>query len=770
MHKNSYRLMFDEFIENYNKVRHSFDLPKMIEGYKIIPYNKYLGDNVEIKKHIIKTMKGKGGIDLLIGYTGGGKSYTFIEAANEIRGTKREDGRTPIIVKCNPGTRQCLQESLSYSNVVCYNESKQYNKKDIYENKILSIVYDKMGTFLRFLEENNLLSEYYVVLIIDECHSSISDTYRKEALNRVKRFMDYVVSDNGVVIYTTATFATTYVLNVKTITFCEPKEFGNIGVIEEVRCIDGVKPEEFNLNNLVDLINEGYKPCLRLNNIELMDDLKENLEHQLGYRVAVINSTNQKTNEVAKAIVDESVLLGGYDCYIFTCILDSATNIKGIKMEDGTIVQDSKICPCFYINKLNTNMDNISQFVARFRFKCEKAQIFVAHHREPQEEFRTLPQIVKSYAPDYMTELKSLELSIEAAKMRYKEDTKAIEKELHYILNECNSDGLKNDRNGIFIYKDGEILFDLYECFNRIYNIYLNQFLYHDDERVKELKKRFGCKVVLKEYTIKQTTPYGFVNYTNMKFDRFVKEIEERFDVKDKIYDIGFKEYVKTLEKDKEFGTYMKQIERDERFSLFAGLTEYEPIDAVIEEIFKVEKKQLQERLFNYHKYDLVTLNKNQINQINDFYNKNTPVQDSKAKKVINSEFGKFIIECNRLNVPLYDFAKVCNTRSYEEIEYWLKEENMIQNNKKTNMNIPLGGTSGREYHYFRTIIENLKDGKNEITLSNYHLKEIGHVMGKELKNSWSKAKVLKYLKLMYNWKTGKNETIIVKNVRLKHS
>lgn len=767
MDKNSYRIMFDEYIENYNKVRSAFNLPKMIEGYKVIPYDKYLSDNVEIKNHIIETMKGQGGIDLLIGYTGAGKSYTFIEAANEIRGKRRKDGRTPIIVKCNPGTRQCLQESLSYNNVVCYNESKQYNKSDIYENKILSIVYDKMGTFLRFLEENELLKEYYVVLIIDECHSSISDTYRKTALDRVKNFMDYVVKDNGVVIYTTATFTTTYVLNVKSITFCEPKEFGNIGVIEEINCPETIKSEEFNLNNLINLIEQGYKPCLRLNNIELMDELKENLERQLGYKVAVVNSTNQKTNEVAKAIVDESVLLGGYNCYIFTCILDSATNIKGIKMEDGTIVQDSKICPCFYINKLNTNMDSISQFVARFRFKCEKAQIFVAHHGQPQEEFKTLPKVVNEYGKLYMDELESFELSLKAAKLRYKEDTKAIEKELKYILNECNSDGIRNDRGGIFNYNNGEILFDLYECFNRIYNIYLNQFLYHDDKRVEELEKRFGCKVKTIEYSV-ANTPCGFVDYTPMKFDKFVEDIKNRADVQHEIKRVGFNEYIKTLEKDEKFGVYMKQIERDDRYKYLSTLTQYEPLDVVVNEIYTLERDVLDKRVENFQRYDFITLTKEQVNQINDYYNNEKPIQDEKAKKVVKN-FDKMIIESNRLNVPLQDFIRVLKSRTIEEMEYWLKEENVIQNNQKFNKGIGLGGASGREHFHFYTIIERLKAGKEEVKFNDKMIKEIAAYMGKKCKNSWGKVKVTRYLKLMYNYKEQENGSIIVKGLRLKH-
>lgn len=768
MNKNSYLIMFDEYIKHYNKIRGELNLPQIINGYKVFEYNKYLSDNVEIKKHIVEIMKGQGNIDLFIGYTGSGKSYSLIDAGNSIVGTKREDGKFPIIVKANPGTRQCLQESNSYSNVVCYNESKQYNINDIYNNKVVSIVYDKLFSFRRFLKENNLLDSYYIVLIVDECHSSISDTYRKIALKQVQSFVKFTKENSGNVIYTTATFSNTYVLDIKTITFCCPKQFGNVGHIEEINCPEKVKAEEFLLNNLIILMNQGYKPCLRLNNIDLMNEIKDNLEIKLGYRVSVVNSTNQKSNEVAQAIEKESFLLDEYDCYIFTCLLDSATNIKGVKTKEGEIIENNKICPCFFINKLNTNMDNISQFVARFRFKCEKAQVFVAHHGQREEQFKSLAKIVSEQAQLYVDEYESFELSLRAAKLRYKEDCLSINREMNYILNECNSDGIRNDRGGIFSYENGTIVFDLYECFNRLYNLYQNQFLVFDEERHKELEKRFGSKLTTIEYKVAET-PCGFIDYTSLKFDKFCEDLQ-RFDVVNRINEIGFKEYIKELEKDKKYGSYMKQIEKDERFEYLYKLVDYEPLEFIINDTLKLQYEEIKTRLSSYQRYDLITLTREQINQISNFYNEDVEITDEKLKRVIDSKYNDLLKEANRLNISLRDFINLCKKLSIEELEYWLLEENVIQNNKKYNMGINLGGSSGRELFHFRYIVEYIKNGKNEMKIDEKTIKKIKEYMGKKCKNSWGKTKVTKYLKLMYNYKVQDDKIIIIKNLRLKHS
>lgn len=572
--KNKYYEQFCEFIDNYKNMRSYFGLEDMVKGYKVLPYDKYLDENPQIVETITKEMCSTGGASLLIGFTGSGKSHCLISCANSLRGKAREDGKIPIFVKINPKKKQCEQEALTYENVVAIYGTKQFDKQDILEHKILSIVYDKTRSFENFIKNEDIQKRFYPVLIVDECHALISHQYRKHAIREIQSLVKYVQESGGNVIYTTATFSNCYVLDVKTIHFCHPKSFGNLGKIEEITCPRGVKKEDFILNNIVNTIKQGFIPCVRLNNIQLMEDLKENLLRQKGLNIAIVNAANQNESDVARTIVEESVLPDDYKCFVFSCLLDESTNIEGIRNEKGEIEQPDNLCPMFYMDALNTNLDNVSQFVARFRFKLKKMVLMVDKHNFEDGDLCSLKSITKQMGERYMREYESFVLSLKGAKLRYN-DEKRIKEEIEWLLNQENDFGEKNHRGYLFFYENGEMHFDLNDAFHRIYSLYMDQFFVKDNERRKYLERCFQCKVRKVLYQVEENEEQ-MVDYSGMRFDNFCKELID----KDSQGQIGndLEAYITMLEMDKDFGAYMEKMKHDKRYDSLIKLSRYQSI------------------------------------------------------------------------------------------------------------------------------------------------------------------------------------------------
>ena len=98
----------------------------------------------------------------------------------------------------------------------------------------------------------------------------------------------------------------------------------------------------------------------------------------------------------------------------------------------------------------------------------------------------------------------------------------------------------------------------------------------------------------------------------------------------------------------------------------------------------------------------------------------------------------------------------------------YLKEEQVIQNNKNIRSR-QIAGRSCMEQNMFVTIINNFKDGKNQVTLKENDLIKIKDLMCKTTKSNWTKQGIKKFLLLVFNVSV-EDKKYLVKDLRYKHS
>ena len=769
--QNTYYEQFMQFINDYKSVREYFGLKDIIQGYRILNYDKYIGENEEVVKEIKKEMGSSNGAALLIGFTGSGKSHCLISCANDLKGRARGDGKVPIFVKINPKKKQCEQEEASYENVVAIFGAKSFDKQDILNHKILSIVYDKSQALLNFLEKNeDIQKKYYVVLIIDECHSLISNQYRKRALCEIQKLVEYVKEQGGNIIYTTATFSTCCVLDVNHIYFCCPKRFGNLGRIEEITCPNGVTKESFIYNNIINVIRQGFTPCVRLNDINLMQSLQENFLRQKGMNIAIVNASNQNESDVAKAIVEESCLPGGYDGYIFTCLLDESVNLKGIKDSNGKIKPSNKLCPMFFLDALSTNvnMDNISQFVARFRFPLQKMVLMIDKHKYDATPLETLKRIAYLNGQRYTREYESFVMSLKAARLRYGGDMKRIKKEITWLLEQEDDFGRPNHRGNLFSYENDEIYFDINDCFNRIYNEYMSQYLTHDVERRKFLGRYFQCKVRRIKY-IEEENVEEVVNYSSLRFEHFCDEVVSREDIQGMI-DYDFEGYIKTLERDDKFGEYMNQIEQDKRYEDLVRLSRFKPVSMGVQDVKSLSTKEVKNKIKEYEKMAIAHLNKSEVGELDQYVLRDIAPTSKKVAQLMDSDYVELIKKANKVGISTLKFIEIIKNRSYKECVEYIDIHKIIRNNRRYQEGEVLPGRSGGEQAFLICTIDCYKKGKTQVTMNENDIDTIKTLMCRKTHEEWSFLRTKRYIsKVFHVEEDKKNKKLVVRDLRLQH-
>lgn len=769
--QNTYYEQFMEFINNYPFIRGYFGLEDILQGYKILNYDKYIGENEEVAKEIKKEMSSSNGAALLIGYTGSGKSHCLISCANDLRGRAREDGKIPIFVKINPKKKQCEQEEASYENVVAIFGDKSFDKQDILNHKILSIVYDKSQALLNFLEKNeDIQKRCYTVLLIDECHSLISHQYRKRALCEIQKLVECVKEQNGNIIYTTATFSTCYVLDVNHIFFCCPKRFGNLGRIEEIACPNGVTKESFIFNNIINVIRQGFIPCVRLNDINLMQSLQENFLRQKGMNIAIVNASNQNESDVAKLIVEESCLPGGYDGYVFTCLLDESVSIKGFKYPNGEIEQSSKLCPMFFLDALSTNvnMDNISQFVARFRFPLQKMVLMIDKHKYDETPLKTLKRIAYLKGERYTREYESFVMSLNAAKRRYGENKKRIQNELTLLLEQEDDFGRPNHRGNLYSYVNEGIYFDVHDAFNRIYNEYMEQYLSHDMERWKYLERYFQCRVKRVKY-IEEENIEQVVDYNAMRFDKFCDEVVSREDIRNWV-DLDFEGYIKTLEEHDEFGGYMSKIEQDKRYRDLVKLSRYQPIAIGVQDLRTLKKNEIKHKIYEFEKNDIAHLNTSEVGELDQYVLRDISPTSKKVMQLMDSDYMELIKKANKVGISTSKFIEIIKKKSYKECVEYIDIHKIIRNNRRYQEGEVLPGRSGGEQAFLIYTIDCYKKGKTQVTMNESDIDTIKTLMCRKTHDEWSFLRTKRYIaKVFHVEEDKKNKKLVIRDLRLQH-
>ena len=183
-----------------------------------------------------------------------------------------------------------------------------------------------------------------------------------------------------------------------------------------------------------------------------------------------------------------------------------------------------------------------------------------------------------------------------------------------------------------------------------------------------------------------------------------------------------------------------------------------------------LDRKSIAGVIKRLEKQDFMKLTGQELKKMDIYLTKdNNELLDIQMKKVVDSNYLELIKDAANLGIDTKKLQEICKDRDYSEVEHYLKEEQIIQNNKRIKLR-QIAGRSCLEQNMFVTIIENIKDGKTQVVLSEEKLIEIHELMCKTTRSKWTKIGIKKFLLLVYNCEIDKNKKYIVKSLRMYHS
>lgn len=294
-----------------------------------IEYKDYISEHEPLLIDILRTP----GKKLVIAPTGGGKTYSIIEACKKIN-----DGKVYIMACPNRVQNEQNRDDYKIFSLI---GGVMPNSN----TKVVSMVYDKAKDVIDYYI-NELKKE--VVLIVDEAHKKILDNdYRKKALNNIKELEGHCKT----IIHVTGTpsvLLSTYRYD-SIIEFTPLKDKG----IDSINIIpmDGkIIPKS------IDFIEKQIKdgiPLVEVNNKTEINKIKSILTEK-GYKVGIVSKEN---DPIYNSIVNNSLLPNGYNVFLSTSLIECGTNIN-----------NENIIPIVLgLNVNGINTDNIIQFISRAR-------------------------------------------------------------------------------------------------------------------------------------------------------------------------------------------------------------------------------------------------------------------------------------------------------------------------------------------------------------------------------------------------------------------
>lgn len=790
-----FKQQFKKFNESFYNVRKTLDLETKV-SLKEYEYDGKLGKNESIEKEVFEILTSNYRKVAFFAPTAAGKTYLFCNVFNKIKEEKDEYekmgfvGKQYINVLFTPKKIQNQANQNEYENIKSIVANSKIELEDIENNVNFSIVYDKSEELENvceiFCETLEREKNFYINLVIDEAHQLISSQYRRTCLLKLERLISLVHELGGNVIYTTASMNTCAALDFNEIIVCYPTKDENVGRIETITNNTEQKNKDFVYNNIVNVIKEGGIPCLRLNDKSLMKDLQKNIERleESGYKVAILNSDNKENNEIYNTIINNSTLKRGYDCYIFTSILDEGTSITS--MEDGT--KPSNLVTMFYIDDKNANLDNYLQFNHRFRWARDLSICLVARH-ETQYEIESLETILKKehmIFKCYYSSFKNFEIAKRWEVEKLFDDKNKVDyvvkSEVEKILNLEDSRGVCNHKN-VFYYNN-EIVFDKKAFFNRVYEEYMLQFFYCDASRNAYLKELFGCKVVDIKYNENDNT-LKLVNYSTLEFNEFLEEVTKSEELQERI------------KKDEIEG----EIKENENYTILTRLSEYVEIEKAANMMLDSIKKA-KDNLKEYNRNDLKTFENDKTFLV---FLKTSEMAGTfedveKIKRLVKSEFISLFTQGEKVGIDNNKMLDIVKTKNYNEVVNYIKEQAAINQNllylamkaKGDAMDglqkLPVGdvkngeiigmtpGAVGREHALLLYYIAKEKGECSKITLKSEQLEKIANLMSNELRVRYTRVAIEKMILLYFNCdvvtkkenkKTTKN--IIVRTLKKTH-
>lgn len=295
---------------------------------------------------------------LLIANAGGGKTFVNLQVASEL--VEGNEKNNVVYILAVPTTSQSNQNQVSedlskfgFVSIVGKNSKlKNVDDKQSLVDKIkagnrkFSCVFDKVEELVNESKKKGL----EVVLVVDEAHKLIWDTYRKEALEGIDNALNKV----DMTIMLTATPRTC----MRYYKYDEIFELKDRDAKNNITNFDVLFTDnwELTLRKQIRKIKDAGKVALvRLNNKKLIESLRKSLINQ-GYLVEVMTSED-KDAYAFKTIERFGMIGADVDVVFCTSVIECGISLKDTDVVPIEIIRDYK----------DFNSDNTIQFFARPR-------------------------------------------------------------------------------------------------------------------------------------------------------------------------------------------------------------------------------------------------------------------------------------------------------------------------------------------------------------------------------------------------------------------
>ncbi len=371
------------------------DINKNVKTVKL-QYTDKIGYDLEGEITDILMMRGK--VVLVIANAGGGKTYTMMKCSSELAKNNPNTAFVLIVPNTTQSDQNETGEDLKQFGFTSIVGKKNNRRVSVDANKqLFSCVYDKAKETIEILKK----AGKEVVLIVDEAHKLIWDTYR-DCLNDVDEAM---MSEFGadMVVMMTATPRTC----LKYYRYDNIFELEDRNVKSNIKKLRPVYTRSWTITLLREInkaVNKGLKPLVRLNSKEEIKNMVKLLDDS-GLICEVLTSDNKKDNEVFKSIETTGMIGNTANVLFCTSVIECGISLKA-----------TDILPIEVIRKARDfNKDNTIQFFAR-----------------PRKQVKEGVLIIKQYDEDLDVDKKSI-LNLKDYDWYFNELSKIVDKQYSYV-------------------------------------------------------------------------------------------------------------------------------------------------------------------------------------------------------------------------------------------------------------------------------------------------------------------------------------------------
>ena len=355
----------------YGGLTHNYNLNAKTEVEKLKYKNKI---GYSLTSNIKEMLTARGRKYLLIANAGGGKTYTILKSSSELNELDKD--AKVVYILAVPNTSQSNQNQVNedlaeFGFLSIVGEKSKLEIDSEYESitemlkaghRKYSCVFDKV---IDVIEESKKM-DLEVVLVVDEAHKLVWDTYRGEALEGMDKSIE--LADMVLMMTATADVCKHYY------------QYNKIFELEDTALENNIKDFKVIYSNNWGMTLRRELRRLKKKNkialikigcsIEKLNSLKTALEKQ-GYLVEILSSKNK--NGYAFKTIEQFGLIGAdVDIVLTTSVVECGISLK-----------DKDIVPIEIIRKAHDfNLDNSTQFFARPRKKVSEGIMIVKSYNE----------------------------------------------------------------------------------------------------------------------------------------------------------------------------------------------------------------------------------------------------------------------------------------------------------------------------------------------------------------------------------------------------